>query len=68
MFRLQKHHQVKTQQSLGTLNLCTLWDLISFRIIGILKIICYYLPIIINDMGSNRVHTFIVPRLCLTLA
>ena len=34
---VNSHHQAKIEQSLGTLNVCTLWDPISFTIIGIFK-------------------------------
>jgi hypothetical protein len=54
---VKSHHQAKIEQSLGTMKVCTLWNPISFTIVGI-----------VNDMGSHRVHTFIVPRLCSILA
>ena len=34
-------HQAKIEQCLGTMKVCTLWDPISFTIIGTLKVICW---------------------------
>ena len=35
---VNSHHEAKIEQSLGTLKVCTLWDPISFTIVGILKL------------------------------
>ena len=71
---VKSHYQAKIQQCLGKMKVCTLWDPISSTIISTLKVICWLmlkeehmslnLPTIINDMGSNRVHTVIVHRHC----
>jgi hypothetical protein len=53
---VKSHHQAKIEQSLGTKKVCILWDPISFTVVGIVTTV--------NYMGSHRVQTFIVPRLC----
>jgi hypothetical protein len=46
------------------------WRKIKINDNGIKIIITYdfNIPIIVNDMGSHRVHTFNVPKLCSILA
>ena len=38
---VKRHHQAKIEQCLGTMKVRTLWDPISFTIVGTLKVICW---------------------------
>ena len=38
---VKRHHQAKIEQCLGTMKVCTLWDSLSFTIVGTLNIICW---------------------------
>jgi len=36
---IKSHHQAKIEQCLGTMKVCTLWDPVSFTVVGTLKVI-----------------------------
>ena len=36
---VKSHHQARTEQCLDTMKVCTIWDPISFTIVGTLKVI-----------------------------
>jgi len=37
---VKSHHQTKIEHCLGTMKVCTLWDPITFKIVGTLEVIC----------------------------